>query len=379
MQSDIIKQLKALQSIEPDKAWQTAERGKLMERASAFVVDDIFTVREIQEEKPAFSLRNLFPSRLAVTMTSLALIITSGLMTVNASQSSLPGEKLYAVKKAGEKVALAVASEEDKPKIEIQQAGKRLEELAEVSKNAGDKDKAEALVAEFQEKIDSANTHLEQLSAKGKTDTSVKVADVAKIVNEQSEKYTQVLQATAQAMPEEMKGQMAVQVADASVATQQTNLRALLVMVESPEETPISQEEMAAKVQTAVDQTQAKIDVIALQTTTSSTDCTEPVAEEPPVAQEPVEATETEGVCPLGTSAEDTAKTEEAQKEMDKAKENLKNNNLADTLKSVVAATQIASEVSAATVAESVQTPAASTENAEGQAIDTASETQAVN
>ncbi len=374
MQSDIIKQLKALQSIEPDKAWQTAERGKLMERASAFGVDDVFTIREIKEEKPGFSLRNLFSSRLAVAMTSLAVIITSGLMTVNASQSSLPGDKLYAVKKAGEKVALAVASEEDKPKIEIKQAGKRLEELAEVSKNAGDKDKAEALVAEFQAKIDSANTHLEQLSAKGKTDTSVKVADVAKIVNEQSEKYTQVLQATAQAMPDEMKGQMAVRVADASVATQQTNLRALLVMVESPAETTIPQEEIAAKVQTAVEQTQAKIDVIAQQTTaTSSTDCTEPVAEEPLAAQEPVAA---EGICPLGTNPKDAVKTEEAQKEMDKAKENLKNNNLADTLKSVVAATQIASEVSAATVAEPVETPESTTENTEGQAIGTASETQ---
>lgn len=379
MQEDITKQLKSLQSIEPDKAWQTAERGKLMERAAVFSVDDVFTVREIGEEKARFGLKNLFfPSRLGMAAASFALAVTAGAAAVNAAQSSLPGEKLYAVKKASEKVALAVASDEDKPKIEIEQAGKRLEELAKIGKqaqNEEDKAKVEALVAEFQEKVDSANTHLEKLSQKGKTDTNVKVAGVAKIINEQSEKYTQVLQATSQTLPEAVKGRVAVKVADATVTAQKTNLRALLVMVESPEEKPIPQEEIAAKVQTAVEQTQAKIEVMAQQTAAESAPCG--AAVENPAAEAIIAKEEPDkGTCSISASTTDALKAEEAKKELEKAKENLKNNNLADTLKNVVAATEIASGVSMVKAAEPAEMPEAAPENAEGQSAGEPKEAQ---
>jgi|GEM_PF-5847638 hypothetical protein len=388
MKSDIVKQLKALRSIEPGEAWKAEEKGRLLARISAFDAenDAIFTVREIKEPGRGFglSLRTFLSNRFAVAMASLAVLFTSGAYTVMAAQTSLPGDRLYAVKLAGEKIALAVASEEEKPKIEIEQAGKRLEELAKISQKTAeagqDSKKVEELVAEFKAKVDSANAHLEELSAKGKTDTTVKVANVAKIISEQSEKYSTVLQQTTGTLPEPIKEK----VANATVAVQKTNIKALLVMVESPEEKPISQEEIVAKVQTAVEKTEVKINEIAQQTATAAEipDCA-PAQKETAAAggtETPAGAEEgaSASICPVSGAATDIAKAEEAQKELEKAKENLKNNNLADTLKSVAAATEIAAQVEVIPAVQPAIAPNDGAENsAQGQPEGQPSETPA--
>jgi len=356
---DIIYKLKALQSIEPDQAWATAKKEDLLERISAFSSEnDVFlNACDIYAEKKRFTLGSFFPSRLAVSMTSIALILTSGILTVGASQSSLPGDPLYSVKKAGEKVKLAVASEQDKPKIEIEQAGKRLEELEKISQKTSDASqhqKVEQLVAEFQAKVDSANAHLGQLNEKGKIDNTVKVADVAKVVNEQSEKYSEVLQKTTQSLPTEVQEKVAVQVADATKTTELTNLTALLVIVESPADGQ-NTEELAAKVQTAVEKAETKVtEISSTAMGIAPATCTIPE-----VTEEQVSA---ESTCTVNAPAADSAAVaEEAMKELEKAKENLNNNNLADTIKSVAAVTEMTSTVQT-TAAESTTTTAPSTQ-----------------
>lgn len=347
MQEDIIYKLKTLQSIEPEEAWQADRKRKLMEKISVFgVKNDIFlSSGDIYSEKPRFSFKNLIPNRLAVSFTSFAIILTSSILTVGASQSSLPGDALYPVKKAGEQVKLAMTSEENKPKVEIEQAGKRLEELAKVSQNMSDSEqhnKVETLVAEFQAKVDSANTHLGELSEKGKTDNSVQVAAVAKVVNAQSEKYSEALQKTAQNLPEVVKEKVAVQVADATKTTEKTNISALLVMVEANDDT--NSEEIAALVQKTVEKAEVKVTELSAQT--SSAVVTQAACSADDIKNDVAAADST---CALkDLSAGNVVIAEEAQKELDKAKENLNNNNLVDTVKSVAAVTEMAATIGTA-------------------------------
>lgn len=345
MQEDIIYKLKILQSIEPEEAWQADRKRKLMEKISVFgVKNDIFlSSGDIYSEKPRFSFKNLMPSRLAVSFTSFAIILTSGIFTVGASQSSLPGDALYPVKKAGEQVKLAMTSEENKPKVEIEQAGKRLEELAKISQNTSDSEqhnKVEALVAEFQAKVDSANAHLGELSEKGSN--NVQVAAVAKVVNAQSEKYSEALQKTTQSLPEVVKEKVAVQVADATKTTEKTNISALLVMVETNDDT--NSEEIAALVQKTVEKAEVKLTELSAQT--SSAVVTQAACSADDIKNDVATA---DSVCASkDLSAGNVVIAEEAQKELVKAKENLNNNNLIDTVKSVAAVTEITATIGTA-------------------------------
>ncbi|MFA7171607.1 MAG: DUF5667 domain-containing protein [Candidatus Paceibacterota bacterium] len=344
MQEDIIYKLKTLQSIEPEAAWRADKKRKLIEKISVFgVQNDIFlSAGDIYTEKSKFSFASLMPSRLAVSLTSFALILTSGIFTVGASQSSLPGETLYPVKKASEQMKLALTSDQNKPRVEIEQAGKRLEELAEISKKSSDvnqNEKVETLVAEFQAKVDSANTHLGELSEKGKTDSTVKVAGVAKIVNEQSEKYTNVLKTTTEGLPTTVKERVATKVADAAKTTAKTNISALMVMIETQKEEDV--EEIAAKVQKTVEEAQAKVSALSAQTAAAVE--TQTACSEEDVKNDTAAA---DSICTSkDTNAGNVVIAEEASRKLEEARENLKNSNLTDTLKSVSEVTEITAQV----------------------------------
>lgn len=264
MQNDIFFKLKALQSIEPEEAWKIENKKKLMEKA-AFGVRSGVVLSEASPRK-GFGIASLLPNHLAVSFASLLFVLTSSILTVGASQSSLPGEPLYSVKKMGEQFALAVASEENKPKVEIEQAGKRLEELAEISKKTSDAEqhkKVEQLVAEFESKVSSANARLVELNDKGKGDSTMKnkVASAAQVVNEQSEKYSDVLTKTTEVMPESVKDKVAGSVANAVTTTEKTNMSALLVIVETKKDDPVTEDE-TTKIQKKIEKTEETLEIM---------------------------------------------------------------------------------------------------------------------
>lgn len=359
---EIIYKLKTLQSIEPDEAWQADKKRKLLEKVSVFGVkndiflssNDILSSNNIYSKGFKFNMRNLMPNNLAVSLVSIIVVLTSGVLTVGASQSSLPGETLYPVKKASEQVALAVASDQDKPKIEIEQAGKRLEELAKISEKASDSnqhEKVQQLMTEFQEKVDSASAHLSQLSDKGvsnSTANKAKVAETAKIVNEQSEKYTDVLQKTTDSLPQTVKDKVADKVAVAAKTTEKVNFTALVVMIDNTSEQ--DKDQVVAKVQETIQKTEAKVNEIAATKAAAADQQNSATMENDSkgsICSNDSKSGKTGAPeNPVKDNvAENAATTEEAKKELEKAKENLKNNNLIDTVKSVAAANDIADTV----------------------------------
>lgn len=266
MSRDIISQLKTLKSVQADSAWVSDNKIKMRQRL-IFMMPSSNQGLEDLEQYPMSWLfgGNSFASRLMVYVTSLVVILSGSFVTVGASQSSLPGDTLYPLKIATENLTLMVATETDKPKIEIEQAGRRLEELTQITQKTSDikqEDKAQDLMLEFEYKMNSANNKLAQLNDKGKNDQNMKdkVVEVAEVISSQSEKYSEVLMKTSENMSESMKNKVADRVASATKNIEKTSFDTLLVIVETKPEQ--SKEDGYLKVQKKLEKIQSRMDTV---------------------------------------------------------------------------------------------------------------------
>ena len=105
-EKEIISQLKTLRKIKPDKKWVLLTKDRILG----------------QEKAPFFSFF-LKPAYAGL----LLIFIFFGLF--GFSQNSLPGDPLYTIKKAVEKIEGAFVEEDKKSNYQIELAKKRLEEL----------------------------------------------------------------------------------------------------------------------------------------------------------------------------------------------------------------------------------------------------------
>jgi predicted transcriptional regulator len=103
MEKDLIFKLKGLSRIKPEKRWVKR------------------TKREI--------LGPQFPIFQPILIGSLLLLI--GVFVF--AQKSLPGEKLYAIKKITERAKTFFVSSQEKPKVDLEIAAKRMEELRQIA------------------------------------------------------------------------------------------------------------------------------------------------------------------------------------------------------------------------------------------------------
>lgn len=75
----------------------------------------------------------------AVSFAAFALIVGGGLGVANASFSSLPGDSMYPVKLTVERLQLSFAADDtQRAKLQVEFAGRRLEEMTELAARSGD-------------------------------------------------------------------------------------------------------------------------------------------------------------------------------------------------------------------------------------------------
>ena len=130
---------------------------------------------------------------------------------------------------ASESVELAVASSDNKAEVEIQQAGKRLEEWVEISKNTSDSkqgEKLKQLAVNFEEKVNNAQDGLTKI------ENSEKKAQIAKVINVQTEKYTEVWVDADENLTEVVKKDVSEKLSSAVDSNKKVNLDSLAVRVE---------------------------------------------------------------------------------------------------------------------------------------------------
>jgi len=251
--NDIFSKLNTLKSIKPSENWVVDAKKKVLSEAP--VSEEKSVLENIIDKKASlgFNLQNLLQNlsfkKVMVPALSLVFVLSVGIFTVGASKSSLPGEFLYSLKMMNEDVALAVAPENKKATIEMEHAGKRLEEIAVISKKTSDvkqQEKIGELMERFEEKVNNANNHLSSADGNGER------AKVAKAINTQSKKYTEVLAKTTEELPAVVKDEISEDVAEAIKSSEKIYLTSLMAMVE--EMTDEDKEEITAMVKEKVEE-----------------------------------------------------------------------------------------------------------------------------
>ena len=130
MEQDLIKKIKQLEKIQPSAKWLDLTRHNL--------ISQITWEEDDRGPKSSFGLFNWLGGLQSVALAVCLLLIFIGgpWLTLKASQSSLPGEILYSVKKAAEGVQATVTSENNKAQLQVEFAGRRLEELTKITEDS---------------------------------------------------------------------------------------------------------------------------------------------------------------------------------------------------------------------------------------------------
>jgi hypothetical protein len=201
--TEILKRIKYIKEVKPDKAWVASNRADLLlrirESQPVAQQPKWKEVLETIKTNFGFALDIILPHRFimafgrpAVISIVGALILVSGMSAVGASQGTIPGDILYPVKIASETVQLSFTSSvENKTRLEIEFAGRRIGELNKLA--AADKltpsqleEKVNKVTSRLRENIDTVNTHLAVLNQE---DDAKKALEVAKIVDKKVAEY----------------------------------------------------------------------------------------------------------------------------------------------------------------------------------------------
>lgn len=143
-------------------------------------------------------------ARPALTIFAIfGLVLGSG-FSVSASERSLPGDALYGLKIAAEKVQVALTfDKKESARIHVELAGKRINEINKIRENTdSDQKKIQKInvaMDKFKEEISTVQNKLENLNNESSAETMV---EVAKIVDNKAVEYRDDLTRAANDLPE---------------------------------------------------------------------------------------------------------------------------------------------------------------------------------
>lgn len=131
-EKDIIKNLKRMKKVSPDKSWVLANKREILGEDSSY---SVFGVAET-------FFKNLIVVHKLASVVALALFLLTG--TVIYAQGSLPGDALYSVRKATENIRFAFRAD-DQPKLSFEVVQRRMEDLDRVVKSNSSRNLAPAI------------------------------------------------------------------------------------------------------------------------------------------------------------------------------------------------------------------------------------------
>jgi len=142
---NLSKKIKLLEQIQPEKDWVVLNKKQLfgIEGIKPRLSDQIFEIFEIG-----------FRYKLALAPLAIVLILAGA---TSLSQAALPGDFLYPVRKLVDKTGYLFVSAQDQPKLSLEVANKRLEELAIIAQNNQSKNLAPAINEFKQSAIEAAD------------------------------------------------------------------------------------------------------------------------------------------------------------------------------------------------------------------------------
>jgi len=212
MEQDLIKKIKQLRKIQPSSKWLDLTRHNLVSQIS-FEEDDRGWLSRLQLQPAALTI-------------CLLLIFTAGpWLAIKASQASLPGEILYSVKKAAEGVQSTVTSENNKAQLQVEFAGRRIEELTKITEDSFSEEekveRARQVVNDLKDNLVGVTSHLDNISKE-------KALAVAK----ETKKIREELDKTKEGVPLEVQNDLE----EAEKAVARIDSQILAVLVEESQE-----------------------------------------------------------------------------------------------------------------------------------------------
>lgn len=165
-EKELLSQLNNLKNIKPDGDWKRASREILLSQISGGYYDAEKT--ELKKENFVFSLKHLFAQPAFITITILAVVLGGGVLSLNVSRNTKPGDSLYIAKIISEKArATFTFNDEDKAKLGLEFAGERAKEMSQVLAGSNDDEKkaekVEKLANNIKKEISNVKMRLQNM------------------------------------------------------------------------------------------------------------------------------------------------------------------------------------------------------------------------
>lgn len=282
MSADIIKQLKSLRSVGPGAEWKKTTRAFLVAEArnnfgreaagetwASELAKIIFPWKVLQlVGKPVLAVLAIF-----------GLVLGSGL-SVSASERALPGDTLYPLKLATERVQVALTFDAgEQAKIHVELAGKRVNEVKKIKETTDSPQnkiqKIGVAMDNFQEEIAAAGNKLDNLNKEVTPEATV---ELAKIVDSKANEYKEALNETKSELP--VDGEAAQKINQGLNVVDEAGDQALAVIVEKHVQGEVVQpeEEVLNRVEKKIETTEVQVTAIENQINSLSLPSAEPAA-----------------------------------------------------------------------------------------------------
>jgi len=202
----VTKKIGLLKEIKPNPDWLKSQRSNLL-----------LEIESGKEARRAWDLPGFFAPNfskifaqpvfrpVAVSFLALCLILSGGLVTVQAAKNSSPGDLLYPVKITLHQVKTSISSQANKPKLQAELVGYRIQELAKIIEESNSAEK-EDRVLKLTDKIQAqvVNTKA-QFDKTVKETVPEKAAEVANLVSAKTVEAEKALTEAKEKIVEEFK------------------------------------------------------------------------------------------------------------------------------------------------------------------------------
>lgn len=197
---ELILKIRELRKLKPDKKWVFLTKKEILGREEGFSWENKFS-QIVEIFKPA---RLTYKPILVYSIFAL-ILFTGGFLL---AKNSLPGDLLYPLKKITERSRAFFISQDDKPRAGLEMVNKRLEELAEITKN-NDVRKIAPAFSEIKTSKSSAKKEVAKLIQNKSEQEAIKIAkEIAPRLKEINDKEKQVLSSLNGDLLEENNGSM---------------------------------------------------------------------------------------------------------------------------------------------------------------------------
>jgi len=356
----IIEQLKTLQSVKPRKEWVQLQRELLLSqiksqttaRKQSRILNTWFLAKSFM---PTSLLR--FAAKPLGALTVLAVFVFStGLLGVNASKGSLPGDLLYSVKRTSEKMQIGLTvSKEKEAALHMQFAEERVSEIEQVTQGQATSDKKmkqiSVSVDGLKDEMKKAQENLDQ--AKDQPRKAQEVVAMARVLDVKSEEINNRIE-----QKKSETGEQAIfdKLAEAQVATTQAGVKALEVIVEKHEQGEVTMSESdlvktidskIEKAKVTIKHAEQKVESAKTSVENAQKAILEIEAESPTKATAPVkiETSVSPAVPTTGTTTTTEDKPAEAKQILTEAKDLLNHGDLSSAVEKVIQSAEIAAEM----------------------------------